>query len=741
MTIEVTGLDGSVSAFPDGTPTSTMQTALAKVYGGPQTAGSALAQLSDPGPPQLSPASDGGRSALSGSPTLQGQSDPIARANLALAPLPPGGGYGPVADATKAAASPWLNALASDPSPVWSQRLGLLGHARALREAASAMAGSMLDNGDSPVMAGLALDPDSGEWTLPKRLDGVTAGPAPTAATWLGLYHTLPSLMQTDPWTGQVLSDADSPRNANIASIAGQLSDAFIGDPLTGAGGAIPGYGPIQNVFGDPFTIRAAHAMDGTLFSSDPDAFTSAWAKASTPAEQAAARSAVASEIADRIQNGQVLPGQLGAPDAQGRLATAFGLGAARNIAAQAESLLASRYRPAGDEDQASPAPAVTAPPNGAVAMDAQPFMPMTPIAASLIQGFDPGGVASSLVPPVGGRNLPARPGLANPALAPLRGPLLAPPQGQFASGDRYSEGGDGAPVLDAAGNPEIVVTARRRYPVNAPAPIPSDLGSGHSPGLASDLWRGLDQFANPDSGGFYAGLLHSAPLTPAQLAPVRRDQAAQLAADQAYSVSPPGLVLGAPVAASAFLLGATAADVAPLLVHGAQAIGNAALRFAINHPRAVAAGALGTKLAYGGLTGTNPDGEAPIVGKTLPDPPRVRIVAVPRNIRFAGQTYPLEMLPPELQIKYPRSVKFTPEGFPDFSPYAQVEVRVGNLTGNNTRDAILANKAAGLAATPEGFSWHHVENGETMQLVPTELHKAVGPTGGASIIKYRSSR
>ncbi|HEX4196006.1 MAG TPA: hypothetical protein VHZ26_01055 [Caulobacteraceae bacterium] len=396
MTIAVTGPGGSISAFPDGTPTS-MQAALAKVYGGPQTAGSALAQLGDPGPPQPSPATTGGQPALS----PQAQPDPAASLpDTAFAALPPGGGYAPIADAAAAAAGPWLNALASDPSPVWNQRLGLLGHARALREAAAAMAGSMLDAGDSPAMAGLAFDPDSGAWTLPGTLGPLTGpGPAPTAATWLGLYHTLPKLLETDPWTGQPLSDADSPRNANIATIAGQLSSAFIGDPWTGQGGAIPGYGQVQSVFGDPFSIRAAHdAMDGTLFAKNPDGFNAAWAKASTPAEQAAARAAVSGEIADRVQNGQVLPGQLGAPDAQSRLATTFGLGAARNIAAQAEGLLASRYAPSAD-DQGPSIPAVTAPPPPALATAAQPFVPTTPIAASLLQSFDPGGIASALVP------------------------------------------------------------------------------------------------------------------------------------------------------------------------------------------------------------------------------------------------------------------------------------------------------------------------------------------------------
>ncbi|HEX4198747.1 MAG TPA: hypothetical protein VHZ26_15020 [Caulobacteraceae bacterium] len=150
--------------------------------------------------------------------------------------------------------------------------------------------------------------------------------------------------METDPWTGQALPDADSPKNANIASIAGQLRRGFIGDPLTGEGGAIPGYGQVHALIGDPFSIRAAHdGMDGTLFSGDPSAFNGAWFRAQTPAEQAAARAAVGSEIQDRIQNGQILPGQLGAPDAQGRLGSMFGPDQARAIAANGEAAINAR--------------------------------------------------------------------------------------------------------------------------------------------------------------------------------------------------------------------------------------------------------------------------------------------------------------------------------------------------------------------------------------------------------------
>jgi hypothetical protein len=594
MDIEVTSPDGSAATFPQGAPTSAMQAALAGVYGGPQTAGVALAQLSDPQTPA----------------SAQFQPD------ASLAPLPPGGGYGPIADAAQTAARPSLNALAADPTPVWNGKLALLSHARAVRDAAGEMAGSMLDAGVSPALAGLAADPDTGEWGLPKSLDDVTGSP-PTAATWLGLYNTLPSLMETAPWTGAVLPDGDSPLNANIAKIAGHLSSAFVGDPDTGEGGAIPGYGQVLNQFGDHFSIRAAHdAMSGALFSSDPS-FNAAWASAQTPAEQAAARTAIAGDINDRLQSGRILPGQLGSPDTQSRLATAFGTDGAQTIAGQAEDILAHRYAsPAGDK--APSAPAVTAPPTPALAIGAQPLTPTTPIAASLVQGFDPGGIASSLRPAGGGHgDSGLRQGRSDPS-APLRGPLLAPPQGQLPGGDRYAEGGDGArPLLDANGNPEIVITGRRQTLINPVTPIPSQSGPGGFLGAVNGFGHALEQFAYPDSVGFYRRQYHSIPLTPAQLAPVRQEEAEQHAREHAYSLSPSGIGLGTPVAASALLLGAAAADAAPLLVGGAQALGSAALRF-VNHPLAVAGAILATRLAHGALTGADPGIEPPV---DVPDP------------------------------------------------------------------------------------------------------------------------
>ena len=96
-----------------------------------------------------------------------------------------------------------------------------------------------------------------------------------------------------------------------------------------------------------------------------------------------------------------------------------------------------------------------------------------------------------------------------------------------------------------------------------------------------------------------------------------------------------------------------------------------------------------------------------------------------PRNYRYAGKTHP-------------SGVKFNKRGFPDFSPYTQVAVRINNLTGKYPVDERLANKAAKLDKTPEGWVWHHVEDGRTMQLIPREIHDAAPHTGGSAIIRAK---
>lgn len=104
----------------------------------------------------------------------------------------------------------------------------------------------------------------------------------------------------------------------------------------------------------------------------------------------------------------------------------------------------------------------------------------------------------------------------------------------------------------------------------------------------------------------------------------------------------------------------------------------------------------------------------------------------LPRNCEYAGETYPPEKLSPELQEKYPDSVKFNEKGFPDFSSYAVAEVKI-QYSGDRATDYKLANEAAGLETKPKDYTWHHHEDAKTMQLVPRDLHREVGHTGGCA--------
>ncbi len=83
-----------------------------------------------------------------------------------------------------------------------------------------------------------------------------------------------------------------------------------------------------------------------------------------------------------------------------------------------------------------------------------------------------------------------------------------------------------------------------------------------------------------------------------------------------------------------------------------------------------------------------------------------------PINYQYAGRQYPLELLSPEIREKYPDSVRFSDQGFPDFSPYGVKEVRIDGLTGNYADDARLGNRAAGYEVTPKamfGIMWRTV--------------------------------
>ena len=61
------------------------------------------------------------------------------------------------------------------------------------------------------------------------------------------------------------------------------------------------------------------------------------------------------------------------------------------------------------------------------------------------------------------------------------------------------------------------------------------------------------------------------------------------------------------------------------------------------------------------------------------------------------------------------------------------------SFTGSRPVDAGLANAAAEYETTPRGYVWHRHQDGETLQLVPKDVHKQTGDPAGVSL-RWRSS-
>jgi hypothetical protein len=97
-------------------------------------------------------------------------------------------------------------------------------------------------------------------------------------------------------------------------------------------------------------------------------------------------------------------------------------------------------------------------------------------------------------------------------------------------------------------------------------------------------------------------------------------------------------------------------------------------------------------------------------------------------------------------------------EGYPDFKtakgpegkPIVLDEVEIPSMKGNHGSDFTDARRALkdkpgapdwpGNKAAPTGYTWHHHEDGVTMQLVRTDVHNKASSgaahTGGASVVK-----
>lgn len=129
-----------------------------------------------------------------------------------------------------------------------------------------------------------------------------------------------------------------------------------------------------------------------------------------------------------------------------------------------------------------------------------------------------------------------------------------------------------------------------------------------------------------------------------------------------------------------------------------------------------------------------------PTGGATVP--PGVRRLPsgrYPANYRYAGRVYDGPGWTPELQRRYPNGVRFTDDGFPDFSPYATHRVTMTPNFAGDRADFAAANRLANIrGGTPVDYTWHHHQDTRTMLLIPTEVHEAVRHAGGVAIMRGR---
>ena len=80
--------------------------------------------------------------------------------------------------------------------------------------------------------------------------------------------------------------------------------------------------------------------------------------------------------------------------------------------------------------------------------------------------------------------------------------------------------------------------------------------------------------------------------------------------------------------------------------------------------------------------------------------------------------------------------VDFTSNGHVVLDNYAIAAVTL-DLTGDSSKDIAKANKLFfGTSIGPQGYTWHHLEDGRTLILVPTSIHENVKHTGGAHYLR-----
>ena len=107
-------------------------------------------------------------------------------------------------------------------------------------------------------------------------------------------------------------------------------------------------------------------------------------------------------------------------------------------------------------------------------------------------------------------------------------------------------------------------------------------------------------------------------------------------------------------------------------------------------------------------------------------------------NINYAGCVMEphANSNPAYIKSKY-GNIYMSNQGFPIFDDYAIARIEFPDLVGDDGIDIARANLAHhGTQSSIPGYTWHHLEDGKTLILIPTDLHEAYRHTGGASLIR-----
>lgn len=107
-------------------------------------------------------------------------------------------------------------------------------------------------------------------------------------------------------------------------------------------------------------------------------------------------------------------------------------------------------------------------------------------------------------------------------------------------------------------------------------------------------------------------------------------------------------------------------------------------------------------------------------------------------NINYAGSIMEphANSNPAYIKSKY-GNIYMSTQGFPVFDDYAIARIELPDLVGDDGVDIARANLIHhGTQSSIPGYTWHHLEDGKTLILIPSDLHEAYRHTGGASLIR-----